>query len=243
MKAKRISIVIVLTVLGNLVMAQQSGHGTADLAATIGASQGSTALSYSYQWQVGNKKKLSLGVGGRLTNYFGTKKDFLSAGPAKYTRTFTAPFLIFFAGQEEQNFDTLSVQRPQVNSLNAFISVGYQFSKKWDVGFNIDVVGFSFGRKSSSVFLSNGITRIDPESKPVGFNVLLTGDHDRGTLNSELFLRYKLSEKWGLRAIYQFLFVEYRSESLNQVYSDGKTNDRFRNKVNSAGLGLTYYFK
>ncbi len=237
-KILAISLLLFCTTKG---ISQDNSIKSADIAATVGASQGSTALSYTHQWQIGSKKKLSVGIGARFTSYFGTKKDFLSAGPAKYTRTFTTPFLIFFAGQKEENFDTLSVQRPQVNSLNAAISLGYQISKKWDVGFNIDLIGLSFGRKSSSILESNGITRTDPQSKPVAFNVLLTGDHDRGTLNSEFFLRYKISPRWGIRAIYQFLFVEYESVSVKQTYSDGQTNDRFRNKANSAGIGLTYF--
>ena len=74
-----------------------------DLAGTVGSSQGTVAASYVYNWKLGRRKKIEIGIGGRWTTYFGSKKDFLTAGPAKYTRSFTVPFLIFFAGQEEQN--------------------------------------------------------------------------------------------------------------------------------------------
>lgn len=215
----------------------------ADLSGTVGASQGSAAASFVHNWRLGARKKWEIGVGGRWTSYFGTKKDFLTAGPAKYTRSFTTPFIIFFAGQEEQNFDTLAVQRPFTHSINAMVNIGYHFSPKWYAGFNIDLIGVTFGRKTSGILTSNGITSTDPDSKPSAFNVLLTGDHDRGSLNSEFYLRYNINRRWSVRAIYQFLFVEYETSTLKQTFSDGNTNDRFRNKANNFGLGISYFFK
>ena len=212
-----------------------------DLTGAIGASQGSVAASYVYNWKLGKNKKFEIGIGGRFTSYFGSKKDFLTSGPAKYTRSFTAPFLIFFAGQEEKNFDTLTLQRPLTNSMNATINLGYSITPKWYIGFNIDAIGFTFGRKSSAILTSNGITKTDPLSKPAGFNVLLTGDHDKGSLNSEFLLRYKLAPRWSIKAVYQFVFVEYQSQTIKQTFSDGKTNDLFRNKANNFGLGVSYF--
>jgi hypothetical protein len=101
----------------------------------------------------------------------------------------TFPFLIFFAGQKEENFDTLVVQRPLTNSINVTFNIGYNISPRWYAGFNIDVIGFTFGRKSSAVFTginaSTGEqgTFTEPESIPASFNLLLTGDHDLGSLN------------------------------------------------------------
>lgn len=83
----------------------------------------------------------------------------------------------------------------------------------------------------------------EPNSKPVGFNILLTGDHDRGTLNSEFFVKYNLNDLWALKAVYQFIFVEYETETRKQTFSDGSSNNRFRNKANNFGLGLAYHFK
>lgn len=219
----------------------QKRNSYIDVAGTAGASQGSAAASYTYNWKIGSKGKFEIGAGARWTSYFGTKRDFISAGPARYTRSFTVPFIIFFAGQKEENFDTLTVQRPLVHSVNAMVNLGYHFNSKWYAGFNIDLIGVSFGRKSSSVFTSNGVTRTDPDSRPSRFNLLLTGDHDKGSLNSEFYVRYQLNSRWSLRAIYQFLFVEYTAQSVSQTYSDGRTNDLFRNKVNNAGLGVSYF--
>ncbi|MBC7849428.1 MAG: hypothetical protein H7Y31_06815 [Chitinophagaceae bacterium] len=242
---KFISSIAVLLVITSGVFGQNTSdkHSRSlNFTSTIGKAQGAFAGSYIHNWRIGARKRLDIGVGGRWTTYVGLKKDFLTAGPAKYTRSFTVPFIIFFAGQEEQNFDTLTVQRPLTHSLNAMINIGYRVSPKWYAGFNIDVIGVSFGRKSSGIFTSNGTTQTEPKAKVAPFNVLLTGDHDRGTLNSEFYLRYQIANRWAITALYQFLFVEYQTTNLEQRFMDGTTNDRFRNKANNVGLGISYLF-
>lgn len=213
-----------------------------DLTGTIGSSQGTAALAYVHNWKLWKRQKFEIGIGACWTSYFGSKKDFLTAGPAKYTRSFTAPFLIFFAGQQEENFDTLAVQKPLTHSLNITANLGYTISPKWYAGFNIDVIGFTFGRKSAGILTSDGETMIDPASKPAPFNLLLTGDHDLGTLNSEFYLKYKIADRWQLKAVYQFLFIEYETQSVKQQIVNGPENDRFRNKANNFGLGIGYHF-
>jgi hypothetical protein len=214
----------------------------ADLTATIGASQGSFAGSYVHNWRLGKKRKLEAGVGLRLTSYFGTKVDFITAAPARFTRSYTAPFLIVFAGQKEENFDTLTVQRPFTNSLNISANFGYNFSTRWYGGFNIYVIGVTFVRTGSGILTGNVKTTNDPDSKPPAFNLLLTGDHDYGTLNSEFFLEYVLNSKWRIKGVYQFLFVEYNTQNVKQQIAGGPMNDRFRNKANNLGAGVSYHF-
>jgi hypothetical protein len=213
-----------------------------DIAGTIGTSQGSGAASYVYNWKFGfgKKKNWEAGIGARLTSSFGTKLEYTTAGPAKFTRTSTTPFLIVFAGQRTENWDTLTVQRPFVNTLNITANFGYNFTPRWSGGFNIDLIGASFGRKSQAVFLSNGFTATEPSAKPTAFNVLLTGDHDRGSLNSEFFVKYKFNDRWAIRGVYQFLFTEHTADNIRQVLPDGTSNSRFRNKANNFGLGISF---
>jgi hypothetical protein len=213
----------------------------ADFSATIGTSQQSLAASYVYNWGIGKKRKFEIGVGLRNTAYFGVKREFWTA-PAKLARTNTTPFLIFFAGQKIENWDTLTVQRAFTNSLNITVNLGYHISNKLYAGFNIDAIGFTLGQNSSAILKSNGITRTEPAASPAAFNLLLTGDHDLGTLNSEFFLRYKINKKWSVKGIYQFLFVEYKTAVIKQATPDGTLNDRFRNKANNFGLGVAYHF-
>lgn len=211
-----------------------------DFSATIGNAQQSLAASYVYNWGVGKKRKFELGAGIRNTAYFGVKREFWTA-PARLARTNTTPFLIFFAGQKTENWDTLTVQRAFTNSLNVTANLGYHISNKLYAGFNIDVIGFTFGQTSAAILKSNGNTRTEPNANPAAFNLLLTGDHDLGTLNSEFFLHYNINKKWSVKGIYQFLFVEYKTTLIKQTAPDGTINDRFRNKANNFGLGVAYH--
>jgi hypothetical protein len=212
-----------------------------DVAGTVGQSQGTTAASYVHNWKIGKKRKLEAGLGLRWTSYVGTKTNFTTA-PARLARSNTTPFLIVFAGQETQNWDTLTVQRPFINSLNLSANFGYNFNKRWSLGFNIDLIGFSFGRKGSGILTSDGKTRNEPAARPVPFNVLLTGDLDRGSLNSEYFVKYRINEKWGVKAVYEFYFGEYETSTVKQIAPDGTEVSRFRNKANTLGLGISYHF-
>ena len=212
-----------------------------DLAATAGSSQGAIAGSYIYNWKLGKKKKWEAGLGVRWTSYFGTKKEYTTA-PARLARGTTIPFIIVFAAQKIENWDTLTVQRPFTNSINFSANFGYNFNEKWNAGFNIDLIGYTFGRKTSAILTSNGITTTEPEAKPAAFNVLLTGDNDYGSLNSEFFLKYQLNKKWGIKAVYQFIFTEYKTKNVKQTAPDGTIVDRFRNKANTLGLGVSYHF-
>jgi len=212
-----------------------------DLTATVGSSQGSIAASYVHNWRIGKRKRWEAGLGARYTGYLGTKKDFTTA-PAKLSRTTTTPFIIFFAGQKTENWDTLNIQRPFINSINISLNFGYNFSEKISAGFNIDLIGFSFGRKESGILTSNGTTSNEPDAKPKSFNVLLTGDNDIGSLNSEFFLKYKIDNHWGIKFLYQFYFAEYETRNVKQIAPDGTEVYRFRNKANNFGLGVAYHF-
>jgi hypothetical protein len=240
---KRRFLTLLLIVIGfTISQAQTNKNIFADLTGTVGSSQGSVSASYVYNWKLWNKKKFEAGLGLRWTTYFGTKKDFITA-PARLARSSTIPFFIVFAGQETQNWDTLTVQRPLINALNISSNLGYNFSKRWYAGFNIDLIGVSFGRNTSSILTSNGTTITEPSTKPSAFNLLLTGDNDKGTLNSEFFLKYKINSSLGIKATYQFLFTEYKTTSVRQIAPDGTTVDRFRNKVNAFGIGISYKLK
>lgn len=217
-------------------------HRFVDLAATVGESQGTISTAYVYNRKLWKKRKWEIGVSGRWSAYVGTKTQFITA-PARLARTNTTPFLIFFSGQRKESQDTLTVQRPLTNSINLALNFGYNFSSKWNAGFNIDVIGFTFGRKSPAILTSNGMTRTEPSAKPASFNLLLTGDHDLGSLNSEFFLKYQFNDRWGIRVVYQFVFVEYVTQTIKQTAPDGTMVDRFRNKANTFGLGVSYQFK
>lgn len=214
-------------------------HYYVDFTAAIGNQEGTAAFSYVRNWRLGKTKKLELGFGLRLTSYLGTNKEYYTA-PASLARSSTVPFLGVFSGHEYQNVDTLTVQRPFTNSLNLTANVGYRFGKKWYAGLNIDLMGFTVGRTTSSMLMSNGSTINEPVTKASSWNVLLTGDLDYGSLNSEFFVKYNIAPRWNLKAIYVFFFNEYKTKSIHQTAPDGTEVYRFRNKANLLGLGASY---
>lgn len=203
----------------------------------------SVSASYVNNWKLtlGPRDRWEAGLGLRLTSAFGKDVEYITSGPAKYTRSFTTPVVIFFAGQLPENWDTLTVKKVNVNSLNISANVAFNITEKWGLGFNIDLIGASFGPSSDAVFESNKVESPD-KVKTTKFNVLLTGDHDIGSLNSEFFLKYNFSEHWGARAVYQFLFTEFETTSVEQTFFDGTKNSRFRNKANNFGLAVYYRF-
>ncbi len=216
--------------------AQQKLRPSFDLTVAAGSSQGILSLGAWHHWKFGKKQRLEIGLGPRISAYSGSKKDFWTA-PASISRGSTTPFLVVFSSQETQHWDTLTVQRPLVVSFNAAIQLAYRISPKFRVGVNIDLIGLSVGRNSPAIFTTDGQQQ-SVEAKPLSLNLLLTGDLDKGSLNSEFFLTYQLNDKWGLRGIYQFYFAEYQTRV--DIQEVPEPNDRFRNKANLLGLGLTY---
>jgi hypothetical protein len=223
-----------------LLLAQQNKHHQfADLTAGFGQSQATASLSVWNHWYTGKNRKLELGIGARASSYFGTKKDFITA-PAGISRGSSVPFLVVVSSQKTENWDTLTVQQPRVISVNAALSARYNFTPKISAGLNIDLIGFTLGRKSSAVFPANGNAQTIT-ARPTRINALLTGDLDYGSLNSEFYVSYALNQQFSLRAVYQFYFAEYTTPQKIQQLPE--PNDRFRNKANLLGLGVSYHFK
>ena len=236
-------LLIIACVSASAQVSYKKQNQLADLAVTFGESESSIAASYIHNWSLGKKHRWEIGAGIRTTSYFGVKRNYITA-PARLARSTTIPFVIVLAAQEEKNFDTLTVQRPFTFSTNLTFNAGYPISSRWYGGLNIDVIGFTVGRTTSALLTSDGATTLESMAKPTAFNLLLTGDNDLGSLNSEFYLRYNLSSHWGIRGVYLFLFSEYKTTSpfIYQVAPDGTKVNRFRNKVNAFGVALTYSF-
>jgi hypothetical protein len=183
---------------------------------------------------MGDTKKFGIGIGARLTSFIGANIYYVTA-PAELTSGSTGPLVIFKENIDE-NIDSLLVKSPFINSLNVMVNIDYRLSQKILVGFDIDFIGFSFGGTRDANFIS-GATGGITEADPTPFNVLLISDNDRGSLNSEFYLRYFFNEKWAAKVAAQFLFTEYTTETPVQVYPE--ENDRFRNKSLLFSLGIT----
>ena len=213
-----------------------------ELTAGIGSSQGTGSLAYVYNWKVGKRKRWELGLGARFTSYFGSNLYFRTA-PAKLTSGKTDP-TVLFREDIDANIDSVLFPKAQVNSFNLSLNFGYNFSKKFSAGLTIDVIGFSFGKKQSGIYYGNNFaTGVATTAKPTAFNLLLISDNDKGSLNSELFARYKWNDSWGVKLGLQFFFAEYTTATQVQTTPGGDKNDRFRKKMAGVGIGVTYNFK
>ena len=205
-----------------------------ELSLSGGNQQFASALSWSHLYGVGEKKKFRVGYGLRYTGYWSNNKEFITA-PAKLTSKQEGP-QVLFSETFEENLDTFKVGKSQVNAINAAIYLQYDFSPKFQVGFNIDAVGFSFGKKVNGSITSSLIgSTIHPSAKPTPFNLLLVSDNDIGSLNSELYARYFFHKKWAIKAGASFLFVEYQTST-----KDLLDNDRYRNKSLTAMIGIVF---
>lgn len=197
----------------------------ADFTLGLGSSQTTFAAGYIKNWNLGKKQRFYIGVGARLSGAFGKGKIFTSA-PASFA-------------SNTANIDSVYGGNSSIYAMNAMINLGYHISPKLDLGFNIDVIGFSFGPNASRTFRTNGVETLT-NTKPTGMNVLLVGNNDRGTLNSEFYLRYKVNNKIGLKLAYQHFFTELTTAS--KVQTLPAQNDRFRNITNLFGIGVAYHF-
>ena len=191
----------------------------------FGSSSGTINLSGQKDWYLGKKDRIILGTGIRFTSFFGNNVTFITA-PAKLSI-------------DPKSVDSLLAPKPSLSSLNLMINLGYKISSKIEVGFNIDALGISFGPEGNPTFITNKKSTVT-KAKPTSPNVLLVGDNDRGSLNSQFYGRYKLNQKIGLNIAYQFLFNELTTAT--KVQAIPEANDRFRVKSSQIYVGVSYHF-
>ncbi len=213
-----------------------------DLGGSIGDDQGAGTLSWVHLHGIGHKKqRLKIGYGIRFTSYVGANKWYTTA-PSKYTSTRQDPLTIF-SDNVDNNIDTIALVTPQVNLINLSINIEYNVWRSFDIGFNIDAVGFSFGQSQKANVISSsfdGGQSPVTTAKPSSFNLLLTSDNDIGSLNSEFFVRYWITPKFGIRAGYSFLFTEYKTETKLSFDNNRIENDRYRLKTSMFLIAFTY---
>jgi hypothetical protein len=223
--------------LAQIVFGQErvARYGEASLA--FGGSQQSLSLAYHHGWKIGKKQNLEIGTGLRFSSYFSQERHYTTA-PAEISKGDTGPFVVF-KDDIPANIDSLLIGSPQVNSLNLMITINYRFSPKWQAGFNIDAIGFSFGGTQQTSYI-NGSPGVGTTASPTTFNLLLVGENDLGSLNSEWYLRYQVNGPWSIKLAYQLLFTEYTTST--QVQTFPEPNDRFRFKSSMLSVGVVYQF-
>lgn len=211
----------------------------ADLTMGIG-SVTSVSLGYQYNWKFGKKQKLEMGVGGRFSSFFSSDKYFVTA-PAKLSKGSSGPGALF-KETIPANMDSVLMPSAQINSLNVMLNVVYNFSEKFRAGFNIDVIGFSFGGSKPGTYINgngaSGAQMVSTSASPSGFNLLLVGENDLGSLNSEFYVAYSVNDTWSIKLGAQHIFMEYTTATKVQQFPEA--NDRFRITPTIISLGASY---
>jgi hypothetical protein len=191
----------------------------------LGSGSVSPVLGLHKDFNLGKKDKFIIGTGIRYTGYFG-KDIYLSSAPNDLAI-------------EPSKTDSLLAPSPSIHALNIPINLGYKLSNKIAIGFNIDLLGVSFGPKGNPKFIAAG-KQSSTEAKPTPVNILLVGNNDRGSLNSMFYGNYKITEKFGLKLAYQFLFNELTTST--KVQTSPVANDRFRVKSGMIFIGAHVNF-
>jgi hypothetical protein len=241
---KKVALMLLCIAFTYVLQAQSYKEGHLfGFATNIGSGEFSTALSWSHYHGIGAKKRFKVGYGLRLTNYFGSKQDYITA-PAKYTSG-KESFAALFSETIEANLDTVNVKSAQINALNAGIYLAYTppiLKDKLELGVNIDAIGFSFAGSQQGFFTGQGIyNQANVRAKATAFNLLLISDSDLGSLNSEWYLRYWIKPKWAVKVGYGFLFTELTtSDKVQPIPNTTEFNDRFRRKSAMLMLGVQF---
>jgi len=212
-----------------------------DISLAASKSQLSVAGSWIRLHQIGKKGRIEVGYGIRFTSFTASNKLYTTA-PAKYTSPRQDIFTIFSKTFTE-NIDTIRTSTTVTHSLNATFNIQFRAAPRFDVGFNIDVVGFSFGPRKNFKVISSSLDlgqNVDQQASPTRFNLLLTSDNDIGSLNSEFFARYWITPKVAIKGGYTFLFNEYRTDR-DLSFDNGRiVNDRYRYKSSMAMISITF---
>lgn len=230
-------LIVILFSISHLSFSQSKNQRYADLSISAGGGF-SPALSYNYNWGLGKSGKFKIGTGIRFTYFAAHHKDLITA-PASLTTGEKGP-QVLFKENILANLDTLHLSKVGVGYLNIPIHLQYSFSQKLEVGFNIDAIGISFGSKQNGTFYasdSRSLNKSTQSAKPTFFNALLVSDNDLGSLNSELYARYWVNDKIGIRAGLSFQFIEYTTDKALTF-----ENDRFRTKNLLPMIAISYKF-
>ena len=243
---KKVILYVLLSVITLNLAAQglDKTYKTLDLAVGGGGGGFSPALSFTQSWGLGKSNRFKIGYVVRVTSYFGGKADFRTA-PARFTSG-ESSFSALFADDIMANIDTFSVKSFQTNALNIGIILQYALSNKLEIGVNIDATGKTWGGTVSGDLISkknkrkfqDGSTSSSANSET--FNFLLVSDSDIGSLNSEVYARYWVTNKIGIRAGISHQFAELTTEK--KVEINGRLNDTWRLKTTMPIFAVSYKF-
>lgn len=243
---KKVILYLFLSIITVNVSAQglDKTYKTFDLSLSGGNGSFSPAISFTQSWGLGKSNRFKVGYVARITPHFGGEANFRTA-PAKFTSG-TSSFSALFSDDIVSNIDTFRVSSFQTFAVNIGIVLQYAISNKLEVGFNIDATGKTWGTTVNGDLISKRNKRkfrdgsTTSSANPETWNFLLVSDSDIGSLNSEIYARYWVTNKIGIRAGISYQFVELTTEK--KVEINGKLNDTWRFKNSMPMIAISYKF-
>ena len=129
--------------------------------------------------------------------------------------------------------DQLLAQNLAIGNGALYFTIEGRVYRRFGIGFNIDLVGYSFGRNYPANYGADGA------GPPVSVNgnqysLLLTTKNDHGFLHAEVYVSYKVGNRVQLRAglAHQNLELQLSQEPINPGH------DRFRQYISSGFVGV-----
>jgi hypothetical protein len=167
-----------------------------DLSFGTNANEQTATVAYGSNWSFGKRKQWQLGFGARYSGYFGKQKNYQSAPPEFY--------------RDNDKMDTILVAKPQQNNTALFLNATYRIKQKFELGFNIDAIGVSFGAPQNGQYITNGLAT--PASVTTnGISALLVEANDIGMIKAEYYIAYWVKPKWMVRFGAVDLYSEYKT--------------------------------
>lgn len=161
----------------------------------FGSEQFIPAVSFGEYISFGNNYRFSVGSGVRMT-IFSAKGNTFTGLKNPYLSTTITP-----------------LTRENMLIINAPLTVEYQ-GNKIVAGFNIDLIGLTFGKSKDSLTINNYKGPTDSLSvKPTKFNFALGS---AGSSNNEVYIGLKIREQITIKAGFSFLFTKLNLRSTNE---------------------------
>ena len=213
-----------------------------DLGVATNGKFATLALSINRLHGIGRSHRFRVGYGLRFTAAFGRDTDYKTAPSDLVKGPGHGSALGLFSKNLIDNLDTLDVPRTRANAVNISLNLEYALSRLVDVGFNIDLIGFTVGPNQSGTFRANSLAKSPlsgtrQDAKLTSFNILLGDQSDRGSLNSQGYLRYRFNGRISLRGGLSYTVNEFMT--LRKLTFD---NDRFRSGNVQGLLAASYQF-
>lgn len=210
------------------------------------------SLAYYQLINIGQRRMFSLGWTLRVGAFYGDNLNYYTA-PARLTREKTG-FESLGAPLVTRNIDT--IRYDYVTMTSASVGIRGQINLgRLTIGASADLLGLTLGRQrtgryrsSTGQFTVQGTSGRDSanvffqganvfqQSRPGRTNLRLLGDNDLGTLSMEVYARYSISQRIGVKAGYQWLTTEMTVQN-RDIIAD---NNRFRHRVGMPYLALTF---